>query len=141
MPQRRHAAAPLTLLAMATLVAGCGGIELKADSVPVPFSVDPTPSASAGVPAYVCTAAYKILTDGAVRIAGLLSDAGGIRSALTDMAAELTAEADRTDAADLATALRAVAADLTAGSRQADPEAYAEGGFATVGQKLDRACT
>jgi hypothetical protein len=141
-PHRRLAAVPLALFATAALAAGCA-IEVRADSLPVPFSVAPTPSAAAGVPAYVCTAAYKILTDGAVRLAGYLGGAGdadGMREAFGDMAAQVSAEADGTSDAALAEALRAVAADLTAGARQDDPKAYAEGGFATVGQKLDTAC-
>ncbi|GIE95074.1 hypothetical protein [Paractinoplanes rishiriensis] len=132
------------LLATVTLTAGCG-IEVKADAIPVPFSVAPTPSASAGVPEYVCTAAYKILTDGAVHLAGFVSGSGdsaeqGIRDTFTGMAAQVTAEAERTTDAELKQALGTVAADLTAGAKQADPRAYVDGGFATVGQKLDAAC-
>jgi hypothetical protein len=143
-PHRRLAALPLALLAAAGLAAGCA-IEVQADSIPVPFSVAPTPSASAGVPKYVCTAAYKILTDGAVHLAAYVGGAGenaekGMRDTFTGMAAQVTAEADRTTDAELEQALRAVADDLTAGAGQADPKAYVDGGFQTVGQKLDGAC-
>jgi hypothetical protein len=146
-PHRRLTALPLALIATAALAAGCE-IDLKnADSsgVPVPFSVAPTPSASAGVPKYVCTAAYKILTDGAVRLAGYLNGTGdaakqGMRDTFLDMAAKVTAEAERTTDPELGQALEKVAGDLTAGAREADPKAYADGGFQTVGQKLDAAC-
>lgn len=132
------------LLATAMLIAGCA-IEVKADAIPVPFSVAPTPSASAGVPEFVCTAAYKILTDGAVDLAGYVSGTGdsaeqGMRDTFTAMATRVTAEADKTSDARLKQALRTVADDLTAGARQADPKAYVDGGFQTVGQKLDDAC-
>jgi hypothetical protein len=138
--RRRLAALPLALIATAALAAGCA-VEVKADSIPVPFSVAPTPSASAGVPKYVCTAAYKILTDGAVRIAGNLNgNEQGMRDAFDDMSGRLTAEADKTSDAELGQALRAVAGDLTAAARQDDPRAYVDGGFQTVGQKLDDAC-
>jgi hypothetical protein len=33
-----------------------------------------------------------------------------------------------------------MSADLSAGARQDDPRAYVEGGFTTVGQKLDGHC-
>jgi hypothetical protein len=132
------------LLATAMLTAGCA-IEVKAGSIPAPFSVAPTPSASAGVPEFVCTAAYKILTDGAVNLAGYVSGTGdsaeqGMRDTFTEMAAQVTAEADKTRDAELQQALRTVAADLTAGARQDNPKAYVDGGFQTVGQKLDAAC-
>ena len=140
MPHRRLAALPLGLLATAALAAGCA-VEVKADDLPIPFSVAPTPSASAGVPKYVCTAAYQILTDGAVHLAGNLNgDEQGLRDTFTDMAGRLTAEADGTSDAELSQALRTVAGDLTAAAKQDDPAAYAKGGFATVGQKLDPAC-
>jgi len=143
-PHRRLTALSLAVAATAALAAGCA-IEVSPESVPVPFSVAPIPSASAGVPKYVCTAAYKILTDGAVRLAGYLAGSGdaaekGMRDTLTDMAAKVTAEADRTTDPALQQALRAVAGDLTSGSRQSDPKAYVGGGFETVGQKLDGAC-
>src|SRR4051794_21813934 len=137
-PQRRLAALPLALVA--ALAAGCA-VEVKADSIPVPFSVAPTPSASAGVPKYVCTAAYKILTDGAVHLAGSLNgDEQGLRDTFTEMAGQLTAEADKSTDAELGTALRTMAADLTTAAKQDDPKAYVDGGFQTVGQKLDGAC-
>lgn len=142
MPQRRLTALPLALLASVALAA-CS-VEISPESLPVPFSVAPTPSASAGVPKYVCTAAYKILTDGAVRLAGFLGDGEhnrqGMRDTLTGMAAKLDTEATRVTDADLKQALGAVSADLTAGAQGADPKGYVNGGFQTVGQKLDAAC-
>lgn len=144
MPHRRLTALPLALAATAALAAGCS-IAVSPESVPVPFSVAPTPSASAGVPKYVCTAAYKILTDGAVRLAAYVTGSGdearkGMRDTFTQMAAKVTAEADGTSDTELAQALRAVAGDLTAAAQQNDPKAYVNGGFQTVGQKLDGAC-
>jgi hypothetical protein len=93
----------------------------------------------------VCTAAYKILTDGAVQMAPYLTGSGdaavkGMRDTFTGMAARLAAEAAGTSDAELKTALTAVAGDLTAGAQQDDPKAYLDGGFSTVGQKLDAAC-
>lgn len=143
-PHRRLLVLPLALAATAALAAGCS-IELSPSAVPAPFSVAPTPSESAGVPKYVCTAAYKILTDGAVRLAGYAAGSGddakeGMRQTFTDMAAKVDAEAALTYDTDLQQALRTVAADLTAGARQSDPKSYVDGGFQTVGQKLDGAC-
>jgi hypothetical protein len=143
-PQRRLAALPLALIATAGLAAGCS-VELSPESMPVPFSVAPTPSASAGVPAYVCTAAYKILTDGAVRLAGSVNSSSDsakqrMQDTFADMAAKLDREAAGTPDAALKQALSAVSADLTAASQQPDPKAYVNGGFQTVGQKLDGAC-
>ena len=137
-------AALLSALAV-LLVAGCS-IEVSPESVPVPISIAPTPSASAGVPKYVCSAAYKILTDGAVRLALDAAKSGdtardGMRDTFTDMAAKLDAEAAGTSDAGLATALRDISSDLTAGARQSDPRAYVDGGFTTVGQKLDEPCS
>jgi hypothetical protein len=143
-PHRRLTALPAALVATAALAAGCS-IEVSPESVPVPFSIAPTPSASAGVPKYVCTAAYKILTDGAVRLAGYVTGSGdaakkGMRDTFSEMATKVNAEADGTTDAGLQEALRAVAGDLTTASQQSDPKAYVNGGFQTVGQKLDGAC-
>ena len=144
MPHRRLAALPLALVATAALAAGCS-IEISPESVPVPFSVAPTPSASAGVPKYVCTAAYKILTDGAVRLAGYVRGDGehnrqGLRDTFTDMAAKLDTEAARVTDPSLQQALSTVSSDLKAAAQGPDPKAYVNGGFQTVGQKLDSAC-
>ncbi|WP_433361975.1 hypothetical protein ACQPZX_29520 [Actinoplanes sp. CA-142083] len=144
MPQRRLAALPLALVATAALAAGCS-IEISPESVPVPFSVAPTPSGSAGVPKYVCTAAYKILTDGAVRMAGYIRGDGehnrqGLRDTFNDMAAKLNTEAAGVTDPSLKQALGEVSSDLTAAAQGSDPKAYANGGFQTVGQKLDDAC-
>lgn len=124
------------VLALALLAGGCS-IEVSPESVPVPISLAPTPAASAGVPKYVCSAAYKILTDGAVQLAVDISEA---RDTLTGMAAKLDAEAAGTSDTGLQQALRDMSADLSAGARQDDPRAYVEGSFTTVGQKLDGHC-
>jgi hypothetical protein len=138
-PRRRRTALPL-LVAAGALATGCE-IAVSPDAVPVPFSVAPVPSASANRPEYVCTAAYKILTDGAVRLAGFVAGPGdGIRETLTGMAAQIDAEAARTGDPGLRQALRTISADLTAGARQSDPEAYLNEGFPTVGQALDGSC-
>ncbi len=142
--RRRRTAVPAVLLTAAALGTGCS-IEVAPGAVPVPFSVEPVPSASAGLPAYVCTATYKILTDGAVRLAGYAAGSGdaaadGMRRAFTDMAAQVDAAAARTTDPALRQALGGIAADLTAGARQPDPRAYVDGGFRTVGQKLDGVC-
>jgi hypothetical protein len=144
-PQRRLAALPLALLATAALAACSIEIPVSGDSMPAPFSMAPTPSASAGVPKYVCTAAYKILTDGAVQLGqSLVSDNArarqGMHDALTQMATKLDAEAAGTSDVKLQAALHAVAADLSAGAAQPDPKTYVDGGFQDVGQKLDDAC-
>jgi hypothetical protein len=107
--------------------------------------VAPTPSGSAGVPKYVCTTAYKVLTDGAVRLAGYVRGDGehnrqGLRDTLTDMAAKLDAETVRVTDPALKEALGSVSADLTAAAQGPDPKGYVNGGFQTVGQKLDSAC-
>jgi hypothetical protein len=142
-PHRRLTALPLALLATA-VTAGCS-FEVSPDAVPVPFSIAPTPSASAGVPKYVCSTVYKILTDGAVRLAGYAAQSGddardGMRRTFTDMAADVDREAARTPDPELQQALRSISGDLTAGAARSDPKAYIDGGFQTVGQKLDGNC-
>ncbi|GIF20779.1 hypothetical protein BJ973_001315 [Actinoplanes tereljensis] len=146
MPQRRLTALTIALVATAGLTAGCAiEISPEAAGVPVPFSLAPTPSASAGVPAYTCTAAYKILTDGAVQLAGVAGSSSDsakqkMRDTFTDMAGKLDKEAALTSGPELKQALSAVSSDLTAAAQQPDPKAYVNGGFETVGQKLDDAC-
>jgi hypothetical protein len=142
-PHRRLTALPLALIAGVSL-AGCA-IEISPESVPVPFSVAPIPSASAGVPAYVCTAAYKILTDGAVQLGLKMNSSSDsakqdMRDAFTGMAAKLDEQAAGTTDQQLKQALAAVSGDLRAAAGQSDPKAYVNGGFQTVGQKLDGAC-
>jgi hypothetical protein len=143
-PHRRHIVLPLALAATAALAGGCT-IEVTPGSVPVPFSVAPTPSASAGIPKYVCTATYKILTDGAVRLAEYAANSGnaatdGMRKTFTEMATQVDAEAARTTDADLKQALQKISENLSSGARQTDPKAYIDGEFQTVGQKLDGTC-
>jgi hypothetical protein len=142
-PHRRLTALPLALLASVAL-AGCA-VDIKPGSVPAPFSVAPVPSASAGQPAYICTAVYKILTDGAVTLAEYVAGSGddakqGMRQTFSSMATEVSAQSAVATDPDLKRAIDAIAADLTAGSRQADPAAYVNGRFQTVGQKLDGVC-
>jgi len=142
---RRHTVlAASVLAAAAALTAGCS-IEINPDAVPVPVSIAPTPSESAGVPKYVCSATYKILTDGAVRLAVNSAKSGdeaatAMRETFTDMAAKVDAEAARTTDADLKQALAKISTSLTEGAKQNDPRAYVNGPFETVGQNLDGTC-
>jgi hypothetical protein len=149
---RRRLLAP-SLAAAAALIfggvaigsmSGCA-IELTPGSVPVPFSIAPTPSASAGRPAYVCSAVYKVLTDGAVRLASYVggsSDAAktGMRATLTSMATQVTdAGARSVDPAQRA-AISAIADSLTQGAQLDDPKTYINGDFVTVSRKIDNTC-
>jgi hypothetical protein len=142
-PQRRLAGLSLALIAAAAS-AGCE-IAVSPGSIPAPFSVAPVPSASAGRPAYVCTAVYKILTDGAVRLAGYVggsSDAAtkGMQQTLADMSTQVTAAGTRTTDATLRQAIDQISGELAAGSRLANPKSFVNGDFQTVGQHLDGAC-
>jgi hypothetical protein len=140
-PHRRLAA---LLATAAVLLAGCE-IELAPGAIPAPISIAPTPSESAGVPKYVCSQTYKILTEGAVRLAEQATASGeaadaAMKQTLTGMAAQVDEELTRTTDPGLRDALRAISDDLSAGSRQSDPKAYLTGGFESVGQKLDGHC-
>ena len=141
---RRHTVLAASVLAAAALTTGCS-IEISPDAVPVPISIAPTPSESAGVPKYVCSTAYKILTDGAVRLAVDSAKSGDeavadMRKTFTDMAAKVDAEAARTPDAGLKQALARISSSLTEGANQSDPRAYVKGPFETVGQNLDGHC-
>jgi hypothetical protein len=132
----------LALLATVTLLSGCE-IELDPGAIPPPISIAPTPSASAGVPKYVCSQTYKILTEGAVRLLQQANASGveaeaAMRQTITGMATQVDEELTRTTDPGLREALQAISADLTAGAQQ--PKTYATGDFSTVGQKLDGHC-
>ncbi|MEV4348466.1 hypothetical protein AB0J83_28765 [Actinoplanes sp. NPDC049596] len=140
---RRHLAL-LPLLATAALAAGCE-VDLAPGAVPAPISINPTPSESAGVPKYVCSAVYKTLTEGALKVAQYAASSSdeakaNIKQTFTDMAAEVDAEVTRTTDASLKTALQDISSDLKGGAQQSDPTAYLKGDFQTVGQKLDGNC-
>jgi hypothetical protein len=142
--RRRTAAVPAALLVIAALAAGC---EIKVDpgSVSAPFSVAPVPSASAGQPMYVCTAVYKILTDGAVKAAAYATGSGdaakeGLRKTFTDMAGQVTEAGAKSDDPAQKTAVDQVAAALAAAGRTEDPQAFLNGEFSTIGQKIDGTC-
>ncbi|GIF14582.1 hypothetical protein [Actinoplanes teichomyceticus] len=142
---RRRTAAPIALIATAALAAGCE-IEVSPESLPAPFSVAPVPSASAGQPKYVCTAVYKILTDGAVKAAAYATGSGddarkALQKTFADMAGQVSAAGARSDDVTQRAAVDEVAAALTQGSRSADPKAFLNGEFVTVGQKIDATCT
>ncbi|GAA0471623.1 hypothetical protein Ade02nite_51100 [Paractinoplanes deccanensis] len=144
MPRRRLTLLPLALAATAALAAGCE-IDIAPEAIPAPISIAPTPSASAGVPKYVCSAVYKTLTDGALKLAQYAASSSdeakaNMKRTFTDMAAQVDAEVARVSDPQLRTALQDISADLTAGAQQSDPAAYIEGDFQTVGQKLDGKC-
>jgi hypothetical protein len=143
MPQRRLTGLILAVAAVAALAA----CEIKVDpsSMPAPFSQAPVPSASTGRPAYVCTAIYQILTSGAARLSNSVGgdsdkDHEATRATLADMAARISAEGAKTTDAGLRQAVDDIAAELTAASKQVDPGSYVDGDFSTVGRKLDGRC-
>jgi len=143
LPHRRLAGLSLALLA-AVSSAACE-ITVAPGSVPTPFSIAPVPSASAGRPAYVCTAVYKILTDGAVQLGSYVggsSDAAkkGMQQTLADISTKVSAEGAKTTDTALRDAVNTVSAELAGGSQLADPKSFINGDFQTVGQKLDAAC-
>jgi hypothetical protein len=143
--RRRTAVATALLVASAALAAGCDGIEIEipAGSLPAPVSIAPIPSASAGQPEYVCTAVYKVLTEGAVRLAEhtVNNDAEGLKRTFADMSAEISAAGARSTDAAQRTAAEGIADALAGASRQGDPKAFLNGDFTTIGQKLDGTCT
>ncbi|WP_127507374.1 hypothetical protein [Actinoplanes solisilvae] len=141
MPRRRLIALPLFLIS-GVLLAGCE-IELAPGAIPAPISIAPTPSESAGVPKYVCSQTYKILTEGAVQLAQQAAGSGdettaAMKQTLTGMAAQVDEELTRATDPGLRAALLAISADLTEGAEQ--PKDYLTGGFETVGQRLDGHC-
>ncbi|MEU4562972.1 hypothetical protein AB0F72_31715 [Actinoplanes sp. NPDC023936] len=147
-PHRRRTPAPTALIAAlaagAAVTASLSGceVDIAPDAIPAPFSVAPAPSASVGQPAYVCTAVYKILTDGAVRLAGNATGGGeqGLRDTFAAMSQELRAAgAAGTDAAQREQ-VTAIATELEQAAKAEDPQAFLDGEFATIGQKLDGTC-
>ena len=144
MPHRRLTGLPLALLAPAALAA-CS-ISVAPESIPAPFSIAPVPSASAGRPAYVCTAVYKILTDGALKLAADVtgsSDAARdrVRGTLAEMASEVTAEGAKATDAEQRQAVDKIAGALATGSRLENPKSFVDGDFPTLSQNLDGTCT
>lgn len=142
--RRRTVAVPVALLAVAALAAGC---EIKVDpgSISAPFSVAPIPSASAGQPMYVCTEIYKILTDGAVKAAAYATGKDeaakeGLRQTFGEMAGQVTAAGVKSDDPSQKTAADLIAARLTAASTATDPQAFLNGEFSTISQKIDDTC-
>ncbi|MDI6104915.1 hypothetical protein QLQ12_40650 [Actinoplanes sp. NEAU-A12] len=141
-PHRRRAAVTVAMVAaLAGLASGCDGIEIEvpAGSLPVPVSIAPAPSASVGRPEYVCTAVYKVLTDGIVRLAG--GGAEEMRRVLADMATQVTAAGATAIDPAQRKAADSIAATLSEGAGQPDPKAFVDGEFATIGQRLDGTCT
>ncbi|MEU8239589.1 hypothetical protein AB0C07_15205 [Actinoplanes missouriensis] len=146
-PHRRRTAAPPALIAalatgaaVTASLSGCD-VEIAPEAIPVPFSVASAPSASAGQPTYVCTAVYKILTDGAVRLAGSATGGEqGLRDTFAAMSAEVrTAGAASADAAQREQ-VTAIATALEQAAKADDPQAFLDGEFTTIGQKLDGTC-
>jgi hypothetical protein len=143
MPQRRLTGLTLALAATAALAA-CE-IDIDPSSMPAPFSQAPVPSASVGQPGIVCTAVYQILTSGAARMSGAVgrnsaSAHRALQEELADMATRVSAEGAKSVDTRLRHATDEMAAELTAASRQPDPSSYVDGGFTTVGQKMDGLC-
>jgi hypothetical protein len=144
-PQPRRTALALALVASSALAGCSGSIEIPVGSVQAPFSLQPTPSGSYGVPKYVCSAVYQILTDGALQLAGQLGGNGDrAEQAMRDQFAAMSAKVAATGAETTDTELRAatskISASLSAAARNPDPAAYVNGDFQTVGQNLDAAC-
>jgi hypothetical protein len=144
-PQRRRTAVPTAMIAAlaATASLSACSVEIAPGAVPAPFSVAPVPSASVGQPKYVCTEVYRILTDGAVKLAGQATGGGeqGLRDTFTAMSADIrTAGATSVDAVQREK-VEAIAAALDEGAKSDDPRGYLAGGFPTVGQELDGTCT
>ncbi|MFC3993677.1 hypothetical protein [Actinoplanes siamensis] len=142
--RRRRTAMTVALLTTAALAAGCE-IKVNPESMPAPFSVAPVPSASAGQPMYVCTAVYKILTDGAVKAAAYATGSGdavrtGLQKTFGEMAADVTAAGAKSEDTAQRAAVDEVAAALTEASTSADPKAFLNGEFTTIGQKIDGTC-
>ncbi|WP_436536928.1 hypothetical protein [Actinoplanes sp. HUAS TT8] len=141
---RRRTAMTVTLFAVAALAAGCE-IKVNPESIPAPFSVAPIPSASVGQPMYVCTEIYKILTDGAVKAAPYAAgtdDAAkeNLRKVFGDMAGQVTAAGAKSNVAAQKSAADLIASSLTAASTATDPQAFLNGDFTTIGQKIDDTC-
>ncbi|GAB2566053.1 hypothetical protein Aab01nite_46750 [Paractinoplanes abujensis] len=131
-------------LVLAGLLAGCQ-VDATPGSHPVPISNAPVPTASAGVPEYVCAATDKILHDGASRLATLATGSGdevttGVQRTLADMASQVAAERAAVSDVGLLDALQKISDELAAGAARPDPVAYVNGDFPTVGQKLDGHC-
>ncbi|WP_229073207.1 hypothetical protein [Actinoplanes sp. DH11] len=147
MPQRRRTSAPIALAAaLITATAALSGctVEVPAGAIPAPFSQAPVPSASVGHPAYVCTAVYQVLTDGAVRLApyttGDADAVQGLRDTFAAMSADVAAAAATSiDPAQRGTVER-IAGSLDEAARGADPRAFLTGEFRTISQELDDTC-
>jgi hypothetical protein len=141
---RRTICTAAVLAVSAMLAAGCDGIEIEvpAGTLPAPVSIAPIPSASAGQPEYVCTAVFKILTEGSVRLAehAVSNDAEGLKRTFADMSTQVSEAGNRSADTAQRNAAAAIADALADGSRQADPTAFMEGEFVTIAQKMDGTC-
>ena len=145
MPQPRRTALAIALVASSALAGCSGSIEIPVGSVQAPISIRPTPSGSYGVPKYVCTEVYKILTDGAFQLAGSLGGTSDkakqtMRDEFAAMSAKVTGAGAETTDVKLQEATAKIAASLSAAAQNPDPAAYVNGEFQTVGENLDGAC-
>ncbi|MFC7532901.1 hypothetical protein [Actinoplanes sp. GCM10030250] len=147
-PQRRRTTLSLALaaclIASGVLAAGCE-IEAEPGSLPIPVSIAPAPSASAGQPKYVCSAVQAILLQGGVRLAEYATGDGaeareGMQQTFADMAGQITTAGEQSSDPAQRAAADAIAGDLTRASQSGDPETFLNGEFVTIGQKLDATC-
>ncbi|BBH70867.1 hypothetical protein ACTI_75520 [Actinoplanes sp. OR16] len=137
-PQRRRTAVPTAMIAALISLSACE-LDVSPSAIPVPFSVAPAPSASVGQPAYVCTAVYKILTDGALKLAG--NGEQELRETFAAMSADVREAAATSIDAAQKEKIEAIAASLDRGAAAEDPKAYLAGDFESIGQELDGTCT
>ncbi|MEU4427809.1 hypothetical protein AB0F81_44905 [Actinoplanes sp. NPDC024001] len=151
MPRRRRRTAlgrivlGTAVLAACLLAATGCEIEVAPGSLPVPVSIAPAPSASAGQPAYVCSAVHGVLTSGALRLAEYATGDGadaraGMQRTFAEMAGQITTAGEQSTDPAQRQAVDAIAGDLTRASRSGDPEAFLNGEFTTIAQKLDGTC-
>ncbi|WP_166660999.1 hypothetical protein [Paractinoplanes brasiliensis] len=133
----RPAVLPTALLLPAVLLAGCE-IDIAPSALPPPISIAPAPSGSAGMPKHACSATYKILTEGALKLATDAGNEAAMKRTLTSMAAEVDAQRSHITQPGLREALSDISTSLATGA--STPTTYINGDFQTVGKELDTHC-